>query len=152
MKFVLRKVGSYAFDYILTMLFVMTFSFCANVFNLDPATKTKGYMMVICALIMVLFFTTYVPTSTNGQTIGMKIFHLRVVNKNQKDRTYWQSFIRECVVKISAAPFFVIFTAIYYAIYAIGKRTWDIEMPLDFLLKTEVVDENLPKRKKRKKK
>lgn len=136
----LRKAGSYIIDYALVMIFVGIFTFCAEVFYLDPATANQGLLMMVCALIVVLCFTTYVPTKTNGQTVGQKVMKLKVVNKKGTPRTYFQNFIRECVVKVSAAPLFLIFTVFYFALYAITHRTWDVELPLDFILKTEMVD------------
>lgn len=140
MKLMLRKAASYIIDYALVMVFVAIFTFCAEVFYLDPATTNKALLMLVCALIVVLYLTTYVPTKSNGQTVGQKLMKLKVVNKKGTPRTYFQSFIRECVVKISAAPLFLIFTVCYYVIYAITHRTWVAELPLDFILKTEMVD------------
>lgn len=157
MKFLFRKIGSYAIDYAITMFFVALFTFCSNVFMLDSASHSKAYLMLVCAFITVIYLTTYVPTKNNGQTIGQKALKLRVVNKNDKDRTYFQSFIRECVVKISCAPFFVIFSVVYYLFYGVIKRNWEVELPHDFILKTEVIDVNqeiqmkLKKKKARKK-
>lgn len=139
MKFFLRKLLSYVIDYAIVMCFVSIFMFCAGVFYLEQETQAKSYLMILCAFITVLFFTTYLPTRSNGQTIGQKIMKIRVVNNNETNRTYWQSFLRECVVKISVAPFFVIFAGIYYLVYAILKRNPDAELPHDVLLKTSVV-------------
>lgn len=140
MLFVLRKAVSYVIDYVIVMTFVGIFTFCAEIFYLDPKTASQGVLMLISALIMVLYFTTYVPTKTNGQTFGQKLMGLRVVNKSGESRNYFQSFIRECVVKISAAPIFLIFTVCYFGLYAIAHHSWDVELPLDFILKTKVID------------
>lgn len=140
MKLMIRKALSYAIDYALTMMFVGIFTFCANVFYMDHATYSQGILMLICALITVLYFTTYVPVKTGGQTYGQKLMKLRVENKSGTPRTYFQSFIRECIVKISAAPIFLIFTACYFGLFAIAHRSWDVELPLDFILRTKMVD------------
>lgn len=139
MKISVRKILSYAIDYLIVMFFVSIFTFCASVFHLEQETQDKSYLMVLCAFIMVLYFTTYIPTRTNGQTIGQKIMKIKVVNISGADRTYFQSFIRECAVKISFAPFFILFTAIYYIVHALFKRDLNVELPHDFLLKTKVV-------------
>lgn len=140
MWFVLRKAIAYGIDYAVVMIFVGIFTFCAEIFYQDPKTASQGVLMLICALITVLSFTTYVPTKTNGQTIGQKLMKVRVVNKNGTPRKYFQSFIRECVVKISAAPIFIIFTVCYFGLYAIAHRSWEVELPLDFILKTNMID------------
>ena len=136
----LRKAISYGLDYVFVMVFVGIFTFCAEIFYLDPKTASQGVLMLICALITVLYFTTYVPVKTGGQTFGQKLMKLKVVNKNGTPRTYFQSFIRECVVKVSAAPIFLIFTVCYFGLFAIAHRSWDVELPLDFILKTEMID------------
>lgn len=140
MILMLRKAASYAIDYVLTMMFVGIFTFCANIFYMDQATYSQGILMLICALIMVLYFTTYVPVKTGGQTFGQKLMKLKVVNKSGTPRTYFQSFIRECIVKISAAPLFLIFTVCYFGLFAIAHRSWEVELPLDFILRTQMVD------------
>ena len=140
MLFVLRKAVSYVIDYALAMIFVGIFTFCAEVFYSDPATMSRGVLMLLSALITVLYLTTYVPTKTNGQTLGQKLMKLQVVNKSGEPRNYFQSFIRECVVKVSAAPIFLIFTVCYFGLYAIAHRSWEVELPLDFILKTEMID------------
>ena len=140
MKFMLRKVLSYGIDYVLTMLFVGIFTFCADVFYLDPATRSQGVLMLICALIVVLWLTTYIPTKTNGQTLGQKLMKIRIVNKIGKDRSYIQNFLRECVTKVSMAAVFFLFSAVYFVVQAIMKRTWDVELPHDSIFKTQVID------------
>ena len=140
MLVMLRKVVSYVIDYALVMIFVGIFAFCAEVFYADPATASQGVLMLLCALVTVLYFTTYVPTKTNGQTFGQKLMKLKIENRDGTPRNFFQSFLRECVVKVSAAPLFLIFTACYYGLYAIAHRSWEVELPLDFILKTNIVD------------
>lgn len=140
MGFMLRKTAAYAIDYIMVMCFVGIFTFCAEIFYLDPATASQGVLMLICALVMVLYFTTYVPTKTNGQTFGQKLMKIRIVNNSGTPRSFLQSFLRECVVKVSAAPLFLIFTVCYFGLYSIAHRSWEVELPLDFILKTKIID------------
>lgn len=139
MLFLVKKALSYIIDYLIIMFFVMIYTFCANVFYLSQETHSQAIIMLICAFITVLLLTTYIPTKMNGQTIGQKIMKLRVVNTNGKERTYIQSFLRECVMKISLAPIFMTFSIIYYLISSlIIHHRIDVEFPHDLLLKTEV--------------
>ena len=140
MSFVIRKLVSYGIDYELVMLFVAIFTFCAEIFYQDPTTASQGVLMLLCALVTVLYFTTYVPTKTNGQTLGQKLMKIKVVNRSGEPRNYFQNFIRECVVKVSAAPIFIIFTVCYFGLYAIAHKSWEVELPLDFILKTRMID------------
>ena len=153
MKLIFRKILSYVIDYLIFGLFVSLFTFCANVFYLDPDSLDKAIYMLICALIVVVFLTTYLPCKNNGQTIGEKICKIQIVNKNGKPRTYFQCFIRECVVKMSCAPLFVVFTLIYSVVESIMKRKLIEVMPLDALTKTRVVDLTIiPTRSERRRK
>lgn len=140
MKLLLKKILSYAIDYLLVAGLGGIYGFCANVFYLNPETHNQAALMLVCALITAILLTCYIPTKCGGQTIGQKLMHLRVVNKNGKQRTYWQSFLRECLVKISFAPLFIPFSIIYYVVYLlIMQRNPNGELAHDTLLKTAVV-------------
>jgi uncharacterized RDD family membrane protein YckC len=141
MKLLGKKIISYIIDIAIVAFFGSIFYFCANVFYLDVKTQNQATLMLVCALITVLLLTCYIPTQTNGQTVGQRIMKIRVVNKSGKPRTYLQSFLRECVIKISIGYIFVIFTAIYFIIFnVVMNHGIDSELPHDFLLKSEVVD------------
>ena len=140
MKLLLKKLVSYVIDYLLVAGLGTLYAFCASVFYLDPATQNQALLMLVCALITTLLLTCYVPTKTGGQTVGQKLMHLRVENKSGRPRTYWQSFLRECIIKISFASLFVPFSIIYYVVYLlIMQRNPKGELAHDLLLKTNVV-------------
>lgn len=141
MKLLAKKILSYIIDYALIAIFGGLYFFCANVFFLNEETHMQANLMLICALITVLLLTCYIPTKTNGQTVGEKIMKIKVINKNGKDRTYIQSLLRECVVKISFGPIFIIFSIVYFIIFnVIVNRDLNSELPHDFILKTEMID------------
>lgn len=141
MKLLGKKILSYIIDATIITFFSGLYFFCANVFYLDTNTHTQANLMLICALITVLILTSYIPTKTNGQTIGQKIMKIRVINKSKQPRSYLQSFLRECVVKISFGPIFVIFTILYFIIFnLIVNHDLSSELPHDFILKTEVIE------------
>lgn len=140
MKLLIKNMLSYLIDYLLVAGLGALYAFCASVFYLDPATQSQAMLMLVCALVTTLLLTCYVPTKTNGQTAGQRLMHLRVVNKSGRPRTYWQSFLRECIIKISFAPLFILFSAIYYVVYLlIMQRNPKGELAHDLLLKTGVV-------------
>lgn len=140
MKLVGKKIASYVIDYVVVMGLATVYLFCANVFSLDPATQNQGILMLVCALLTTVLLTTYLPTRTNGQTLGQKLMQLRVVNDNGQPRTYMQSFLRECVVKISCAPIFVGITVVSMVLNLVVKRHLPQGRWLhDRLLKTELV-------------
>lgn len=141
MKLLAKKILSYIIDYALIAIFGGLYFFCANVFFLNEETHMQANLMLICALITVLLLTCYIPTKTNGQTVGEKIMKIKVINKNGKDRTYIQSLLRECVVKVSFGPIFIIFSIVYFIIFnVIVNRDLNSELPHDFILKTEMID------------
>lgn len=141
MKLLIKKLVSYAIDYVLVAGLGGLYAFCASVFYLEPATQDKAVLMLLCALITLLLLTCYVPVKTNGQTVGQKLMRLRVVNKSGKPRTWLQCLLRECILKISFAPFFLLFSVVYYVVYLLlMQRNPKGELAHDLLLKTEVVE------------
>lgn len=140
MKLVMKKIISYLIDYLLVMGLATVYLFCANVFSLNPATQNQGVLMLVCALLTTVLLTTYLPTRTNGQTLGQRWMHLRVVNDSGQPRTYVQSFLRECVVKISFAPIFVGITVVFMVWSLVVKRQLPQGRWLhDRLLQTELI-------------
>lgn len=140
MKLLVKKTLSYAIDYLLVAGLVTLYTFCSSVLYLQPETQNQAILMLVCALITTLLLTCYVPTRTNGQTVGQKLMRVRVVNQNGRPRTYWQNFLRECIIKISFAPLFVVFSIVYYVVYLlIMQRNPKGELAHDLLLKTKVV-------------
>ena len=81
MRFLFRRIVSYALDFVIFSLLIGLFTFSINVFYADPAMQDKVLFMFVCALIVSLGLTTYIPVQNKGQTIGqkiMKIFMLHV--------------------------------------------------------------------------
>lgn len=139
MKVVGRKLISFAIDYVILSIIVGIFHFCATVFFLDKKTMSQGEIMLLCAVITVFFYTVYFPYKNNGQTFGEKVMKLRIYNKNGKERTCVQYFIRECLVKFVMGPLFIVFSVCYMVMGFIqNKGHFPDELPHDFLLKTEV--------------
>ena len=142
MKLLIRKIISFIIDYIITGGLVSIFYFCANVFFLEESTRSQGELMLICALVSILFLPVYIPLKNNGQTLGEKIMKIKIINNNGKDRTWIQCFIRETVIKFTCGIFFAVFTILYFIVNnLIIHRDVNEELPHDFLLKTQVIEE-----------
>lgn len=139
MKLLVKRFISFIIDYIVTSGLVSLFYYFAQVFYLNEETVKKGELMLICALASIFIFTIYLPVNNHGQTLGEKAMNIYIRNKNGKERTYFQCFLRECVLKFGFGPIFFIFTSIYFVIYNVVLRK-DIyaELPHDALLKTYV--------------
>lgn len=140
MRFLIRRIVSYGIDFVIFGILTGLFVFSFNVFYADPAMQDKAFFMFVCAFIVSLGLTTYIPTVNKGQTIGQKIMKIQIVNKNGKARTYLQSFLREGVAKISFALIFVVFSLVYYVIRLIMTKDIENELAVDVLCKTKAVD------------
>lgn len=141
MKLLVKKIVSYIIDYALIAIFGGLYFFCANIFFLQQETHMQANLMLVCALITVLLLTCYIPTKMHGQTVGQKIMKIKVINKSGKDRTYIQSLLRECIVKISFGPIFIIFSIVYFILFnVIINHDLSSELPHDFILKTAIIE------------
>lgn len=138
MELLIRKISAYVLDLMITFGLVSIFSFSYQVFMFEK-NYSKANFMLICAFICICILLIYIPTSTNGQTIGQKTMKIRVVNDNKTNRTYFQSFIRECVIKFAfisiSLPIIIISEIIYYIKHRDFKGIHDI------LLKTTIIKE-----------
>ncbi|WP_171014889.1 RDD family protein [Culicoidibacter larvae] len=141
MKKLVREIVAYGVDYLILSVLISIFVFCASIFTISSETQNQAMLMLVCVLVVFFFCTSYIPTKQDGQTIGQKIMRLRVLNVNGKKRTYVQSFFREGIVKITFAPLYVLVSGGYFLIVnLLMKRDITAEMPIDILLKTDVVD------------
>lgn len=139
-RFTLRKLASWAVDYVISAGLLSVFYFCALAFYLDPATTDRGNLMLLCGVLTVLLLTVYFPVNSGGQTLGQRLLKVRVENRNGDARTYGQCFVRECVVKVACGPLFAVVSAVYYvAVGLAARRGAGTELPLDRLLHTRVV-------------
>lgn len=135
MKLFIKKILSYLLDSFILGGLVSIYFICYHIFSLQLETQKEALFMLICAFITIVLLTCYIPTKTNGQTLGQKIMKIKVVNKNGQPRTYLQSFIRECVIKFSFSTFFIPIIAIYSLVHIILYRHIDFELPHDMILK-----------------
>lgn len=134
-----RKIVSYVIDYLLAFVFVRFYTFCSSVFWQEETTKNYAIIMVLSALITLMFLTCYIPTKLKGQTLGQKLMKIKVINMNGQERTYVQSFIRECVVKVSFAPLFIVSCVLYFIVTLVAQKSICDIFPHDMLLKTKVI-------------
>ena len=139
MKLYLKRMCAYAVDLLITAVVLNIFLFSYQVFQLDPQMAVKGNYMLLCAVLSILFLFIYIPTKQTGQTIGKMLFHLRVVNTNGQKRTWFQSFLRECVLKFSFIVFLIPMDIVYTIMESIRQRKIIICIGHDALLNTEVL-------------
>lgn len=106
MKLELKKVIAYIIDLLILSILLSIYSLGYKAFTLEKNVIYANFM-VLCALICVVILLVYIPTKTNGQTIGQRLMKLRVVNNDGSKRTYFQSFLRECLIKFAFITFFI---------------------------------------------
>lgn len=138
MKLYMKRMCAYAVDVAIALILCNIFVFSYHVFQLDPQMAPKANYMLLCAFLSVAFLFIYLPTRENGQTIGKMLFHLRVVNTDGKKRTWFQSFLRECVLKFSFIMFLIPMDIIYTLMESVRQRRFVLCAGHDALLNTEV--------------
>lgn len=134
-----KRLIAYVIDLVITISVTAMYLFFATNFYYDSATYTQGNFMVLCAMISIFFLLGYVPTKTNGQTLGKIIMKLRVENLNGKPRTMWQNILRELILKYGFIYMLVIFDAVYMVYQSLVNKKIEIVFGHDILLKTKVV-------------
>ncbi|HCG97044.1 MAG TPA: hypothetical protein DEV89_03105, partial [Erysipelotrichaceae bacterium] len=66
---------------------------------------------------------------------------VKVINKDDSKRTMMQILLRECIMKFLFGPLFLVFSAGYFLINnVIMLKDYNIPLPHDAILKTEVID------------
>lgn len=138
MKLTLKRMCAYAIDMAIALILCNIFVFSYRIFQLDPQMAPKANYMLLCAVLSIVFLFIYLPTKENGQTIGKMLFHLRVVNADGNRRTWFQSFLRECVLKFSFIMFLIPMDIIYMVMQSISQRRLVLCAGHDALLNTDV--------------
>ncbi|WP_416325337.1 RDD family protein [[Eubacterium] hominis] len=138
MKLYMKRMCAYLIDLVIAVVLCNLFLFSYKVFLMDPEMASKANYMLLCALLTIFFLFIYLPTKQDGQTIGKALFHLRVVNINGKKRTWFQSFLRECVMKFSFIMFLVPLDILYTLIESVKARRLVLCVGHDMLLNTDV--------------
>jgi uncharacterized RDD family membrane protein YckC len=134
-----RRIISYIIDFTILFVLLAVFTTSARVFYSNIDTFNQGNMMGISAIITMLIFTSYIPTKTNGQTIGMIITNIKVINMNGKPRTYFQNFIREGVTKFTFSIFFIVLSIVYYVYDYVIHKEFSNYLIIDTILRTNVI-------------
>lgn len=138
MNLLVRRAFAYIFDFCLLLLLTTIFVFSANVFSMSAETANQSNYMIASMFATNIILTSYIPTKTNGSTIGKMIFKVKVTNLNGKPINYWQSFLREGILKFAFVAFFIPMTVIYCIMVSVPQRRLVLVFAHDVLLKTEV--------------
>lgn len=138
MNMTIRRIIAYMMDVSLTLLITTIFAFSYRVFMFEN-NLSKANFMLLCAFITICLLLIYIPTSTNGQTVGHYMMKLKVVNSDHKERTYFQSFIRECLVKYAFIYLFVPGVVLFKLIQLFSHKHFTNDWVHDKIFKTTVI-------------
>lgn len=92
---------------------------------------------VIYAIIILIYYAIF-PIFFNGQTIGKKIFKLKLIKENDEELDYSTMFYRECIGRIFITFVSLGFTVIVSTLIMILRE--DKKNLYDILAKTKVID------------
>ncbi len=134
----MKKYVAYLIDLCLNLFATSVFLFFQRSF-VGQNYYLRSYYMLACAIIILMYLTVYLPVRTDGQTLGMILMHIKVENIDKTPRTFFQSFLRELVLKFSMAPIFIPIIGCYLIVVnGIMKRNLRLELPHDIILNTRI--------------
>lgn len=144
------RIMAFVFDWLIVYFFcllIMFFPIINLIKDIGNATPAETISLMLCLIvfslscfIFLVFYFVILPVILKGQTIGKKIFKIRVVKQNGSDVDYLTMFVREIIgmVLIDFASFGV--TAIIRLIcLAIKNNRLTYQ---DVLSSTVVIDVN----------
>lgn len=133
-----KRFLAFIVDY--SLLFVLNFIFfsSATLFAAKQETMLQSQYMILSLIVTNFFLCVYIPTKQDGSTIGKRIWNLHVVNTSKKPRTFWQSFLREWVLKFSLIIVLIPLNLVYSIFVSINERKFSFHYAHDIFLKTRV--------------
>ena len=138
----LNRLAAYLIDFVitgLTMLIIdIIFFLKKEILNMDLNTAIHFYRVTFINVLLICSYFTLVPYLLDGQTLGKKIFRIKVVMVDGSEITFASLFVREILGKL-LLNFINIFLA-NLASYALMLYREDKRAIGDIFAKTMVVD------------
>lgn len=104
------RIMAFVFDWLIVWLFcvlIMVFPIINLIKDAKNATTAETISLMLCLIvfglscfIFIVFYFVILPVILKGQTIGKKIFKIRVVKQNGSDVDYLTMFVREIIGKV----------------------------------------------------
>jgi uncharacterized RDD family membrane protein YckC len=101
-----------------------------TVLRLDPATNGNGLGL----LINLIYFIVLWSSTGGGQTLGMRIFNLKVIRTDGSDLSIVQAVIRWVGLFLS---FVVIFIGVIWVAFDSEKQGWHDKIAGTYVVKTK---------------
>lgn len=144
----LNRVAAYIVDFLITgitmlvVYFIFSFDFIflfkKGILNMDFNTAIHFYRVTVVNALLICSYFTLVPYILDGQTLGKKIFRIKVVMVDGSKITFASLFVREILGKL-LLNFINIFLA-NLASFALMLYREDKRAIGDIFAKTMVVD------------
>lgn len=106
----LNRVAAYIVDFLITgitmlvVYFIFSFDFIflfnKGILNMDFNTAIHFYRVTVVNALLICSYFTLVPYILDGQTLGKKIFRIKVVMVDGSKITFASLFIREILGKL----------------------------------------------------
>ncbi len=101
------RIMAFVFDWLIVYFFcalIMFFPIINLIKDAGNATMTETISLMLCIIvfslscfIFIVFYFVIIPVILKGQTIGKKLFRIRVVKQNGSDVDYLTMFVREII-------------------------------------------------------
>lgn len=144
----MNRVAAYILDFIITGIMIIViyfifsfdliFLFGKGILNMDLNTAIHFYRVTFINVLLICSYFTLIPYLLDGQTIGKKIFRIKVVMVDGSKITFASLFVREILGKL-LLNFINIFLA-NLASYVLMLYRDDKRAIGDIFAKTMVVD------------
>ena len=102
----------------------------SGILRLDPATSGNGLGL----LASIVYFVVLWSSTGGGQTLGMRIFNLKVIRTDGSELTIVQALIRWVGLFIS---FIVIFIGVIWVAFDSEKQGWHDKIASTYVVKTK---------------
>lgn len=136
-----KRIGAYIVDLCLYVPLAILFQYTTTVLRAQGGAENErnALYMTLCIVIYAVLMFGYLPNKWQGQTIGKKIFKLRIVPTNGRKLEFSKYLVREFLVKITIGLFVVPAVVIVYIYNKYIKKQDEPELLHDYLMSTRVV-------------
>lgn len=104
------RIMSFVFDWLIVWFFcalIMFFPIINLIKDAKNATAAETISLMLCLIvfslscfIFIVFYFVILPVILKGQTIGKKMFRIRIIKQNGSDVDYLTMFVREIIGKV----------------------------------------------------
>ena len=133
-----RRILARLFDILFFVGFLVTFFWIITI-NLETSIVVVNLLTNLLAFVFFLFYFVLFPLFFNGQTLGKKIWSIKLIFLQQKSKStmLWNLFVRELYIMFAPLLLAWIFYGLYLLLFVVFlKKVVD---QLQFLARTSVI-------------